>query len=77
VSPAAFVEELRLSEASRRLSSRRVSVDLVAESVGYRSGDVFRRAFERRFGVSPGSYRSRFALRGQQPAGTSKRGKSA
>lgn len=59
-SPAAFVEELRLAEASRRLTSRRVGVDAVARSVGYRSADVFRRAFERRFGVSPGSYRSRF-----------------
>ncbi len=62
-SPAAFVEELRLGEASRRLSSRRVNVDSVARSVGYQSVDVFRRAFERRFGVSPSSYRSRFALR--------------
>ena len=62
-SPAAFVEELRLSEASRRLSSRRVGVDAVARSVGYHNVDVFRRAFERRFGVSPGSYRSRFASR--------------
>ena len=59
-SPATFVEELRLAEASRRLTSRRVSVDSVARSVGYRSADVFRRAFERRFGVPPGSYRSRF-----------------
>ena len=62
-SPAAFVEELRLGEASRRLSSRRVDVESVARSVGYHSVDVFRRAFERRFGVSPGSYRSRFTTR--------------
>lgn len=60
-SPGAFVEELRLAEASRRLLSRRVAVDAVARSVGYRSRDVFRRAFERRFGVSPGSYRNRFS----------------
>ena len=66
-SPATFVEELRLAEASRRLTSRRVSVDSVARSVGYRSVDVFRRAFERRFGVSPSSYRSRFAIRGERP----------
>ena len=69
LSPGAFVEELRLGEASRRLSSRRISVDSVAHSVGYHSGDVFRRAFERRFGVSPGSYRSRFALRVRKPTG--------
>jgi len=62
-SPAAFVEELRMGEASRRLSSKRIDVESVARSVGYRSVDVFRRAFERRFGVSPGSYRSRFATR--------------
>ena len=66
-SPAAFVAELRLAEASRRLTSGRVSVDSVAQSVGYRSADVFRRAFERRFGVSPGSYRSRFAARAARP----------
>jgi transcriptional regulator GlxA family with amidase domain len=69
--PAAFVEELRLGEASRRLSSRRVSVEAVARSVGYRNADVFRRAFERRFGVSPGNYRKRFASGGgAQPSGS-------
>lgn len=63
MSPAAFVEELRLSEASRRLSAPRVAVDAVGRSVGYQNIDVFRRAFERRFGVSPSQYRSRFATR--------------
>jgi transcriptional regulator GlxA family with amidase domain len=62
VTPAAFVEEARLAEAGRRFTSatRHVSVDAVARSVGYGSEDVFRRAFERRFGVSPSQYRSRF-----------------
>jgi len=59
--PAAFVEELRLSEASSRLSAQRVGVDAIARSVGYGSSDVFRRAFERRFGVTPRDYRVRFA----------------
>lgn len=58
--PAAFVEETRLAEASRRLSTRSARIDAVARSVGYAGDDVFRRAFERRFGVSPGSYRTRF-----------------
>lgn len=62
MTPASFVEEGRLAEASRRLaaSRRRVSIDGVARSVGYASADVFRRAFERRFGVTPANYRSRF-----------------
>lgn len=59
--PGAFVEELRLGEASRRLASRRVGVDAIARSVGYHNVDVFRRAFERRFGVSPTKYRARFS----------------
>jgi transcriptional regulator GlxA family with amidase domain len=62
VTPAAFVEETRLTEACRRLAVRRSSVEAVARSVGYTSDDAFRRAFERRFGVSPKHYRSRFDL---------------
>jgi len=59
--PARFVEQARLAEASRRLSSRgQASVDAVARSVGYASEDVFRRAFERHFGVNPSAYRARF-----------------
>ena len=60
MTPAAFVENARLAEATRRLSTRSARIESVARSVGYAGEDVFRRAFERRFGVSPSSYRSRF-----------------
>jgi AraC-like DNA-binding protein len=60
VGPAAFVEDARMAEAGRRLSSRGVNIDTVARSVGYTSEDVFRRTFQRRVGVSPRNYRSRF-----------------
>ena len=59
-SPSDHVETLRLSEASRRLPLAGQTVDSVAASLGYRSADVFRRAFERRFGVAPSAYRQRF-----------------
>lgn len=61
--PAAFVENLRLDEARRRLSERTQTIETVAASVGFQSDDVFRRAFQRRFGVKPSSYRSRFDAR--------------
>lgn len=61
-SPAAFVETLRLNEARRRLSAGEPSIDSVAESVGFNGADSFRRAFERRFRVSPSKYRRSFAL---------------
>lgn len=58
--PAAFVEELRLDEARRRLAAHDHTVEAVAASVGYKSADAFRRAFERRFGINPSAYRVRF-----------------
>jgi transcriptional regulator GlxA family with amidase domain len=61
--PAAFVENLRLDEARRRLSERTQTIENVASSVGFQSDDVFRRAFQRRFGVKPSSYRNRFDAR--------------
>jgi transcriptional regulator GlxA family with amidase domain len=59
--PAAFVEDLRLAEAQKRLSMRTITIDNVAASVGFRSADAFRRAFERRFGISPTNYRRQFS----------------
>ena len=60
-SPADFVERLRLDEARRRLSAGDNSIENVGMSVGFKSVDAFRRAFERRLGVSPGDYRRRFS----------------
>jgi transcriptional regulator GlxA family with amidase domain len=62
-SPAACVESLRLDEARRRLLSGHHPIERVAESVGFRSADAFRRAFERRFSITPSSYRQRFRTR--------------
>ena len=53
--PAAFVENLRLNEARRRLSTPKKTVQSVAELVGFSNTDQFRRAFEKRFGVRPRS----------------------
>ncbi|MGZ5002501.1 MAG: GlxA family transcriptional regulator [Chthoniobacterales bacterium] len=60
VAPAEFVERLRLGEARRRLLGPRTTIKSVADSVGFRSADVFRRAFERRLGMSPSKFRLRF-----------------
>jgi transcriptional regulator GlxA family with amidase domain len=59
--PADFVERLRLDEARNRLSGGENTVESVATSVGFKSPDAFRRAFERRLGVNPSDYRRRFA----------------
>jgi transcriptional regulator GlxA family with amidase domain len=61
VNPGEFVEKLRLDEARQRLTNSGSTIEGVADSVGFGSADSFRRAFERRFGVAPSVYRSRFA----------------
>jgi transcriptional regulator GlxA family with amidase domain len=58
--PAAHLETLRLDEARLRLASGRDGLARIAHAVGFSSDDAFRRAFERRFGVTPSAYRSRF-----------------
>jgi transcriptional regulator GlxA family with amidase domain len=60
--PADFVERLRLEEARRRLCDGDNSIENVGLSVGFRSADAFRRAFERRLGIKPTDYRRRFVL---------------
>jgi transcriptional regulator GlxA family with amidase domain len=62
--PAVFVEDLRLAEARQRLSANgAMTIDSISASVGFRSADAFRRAFQRRFGVNPTHYRHRFLVR--------------
>lgn len=67
-SPADFVEKRRLDEARRRLSNGDNSVENVGLSVGFKSGDAFRRAFERRLGLSPSDYRRRFSSASKVPS---------
>jgi transcriptional regulator GlxA family with amidase domain len=57
--PAEFVELLRIKEAARRLTAQRLSIAAVADAVGFKSPEVFRRAFERRFGISPRGFQQR------------------
>lgn len=59
--PALHVETLRLDAAREHLIGSAASIDQIARAVGFRSDDAFRRAFDRRFGLSPTDYRRRFA----------------
>jgi AraC-like DNA-binding protein len=45
--------------AAELLSNERLTVSETAERIGYVSDAAFSRAFRRRFGVSPGQFRSR------------------
>src|SRR5215470_8193448 len=58
--PTDFVEKMRLDEARRRLSTSDDSVEHIGLSVGFKSADAFRRAFERGLEINPSDYRLRF-----------------
>jgi len=64
VTPAAYVESVRLDRARAELESGRASVEAVAAACGFGTVETMRRAFQRRFDVNPAAYRSRFRTRG-------------
>jgi AraC-like DNA-binding protein len=55
----AYVERLRLGDACDLLRDFSISIETIASSSGYSSSHAFRRAFKRRFGISPTEYRRR------------------
>ena len=60
ITPARFVEELRLDACRRKLETTTNAIDEIAEAAGFASTEVMRRAFERCLGTSPRSYREHF-----------------
>ncbi len=67
---ADYVETLRLETARARLGAPGHTLETIAASVGFRSADVFRRAFERRFGLPPSVYAKYFRQGEQAPRAT-------
>ncbi|HYB11971.1 MAG TPA: GlxA family transcriptional regulator [Myxococcota bacterium] len=58
--PAKFILRIRVEAARRRLEESRDDVERVAQTCGFGSAEVMRRAFLRTVRVSPSAYRSRF-----------------
>jgi transcriptional regulator GlxA family with amidase domain len=61
MTPAAYVEALRVERARLALEGGTLPIDAVARRCGFGTVETMRRAFARRLGVSPGAYRDRFA----------------
>lgn len=57
VSPAKFVESIRLDAARRWLDEANLDLSQVAARAGFSGADHLIRAFARRFGVTPAAYR--------------------
>lgn len=62
ITPAAWVEEARVSAARRLLEQENEAPKQVAARCGFTDADTLRRAFARHVGVTPAEYRKRFAV---------------
>jgi transcriptional regulator GlxA family with amidase domain len=60
LTPAAYVEALRVERARGALESTDLPVEAVARQCGFGTVETLRRAFGRRVGVAPAAYRDRF-----------------
>ena len=61
VTPARFVESVRLDTARRRLEETDDAIEVVAASCGFGTTETMRRTFLRTLHVGPSEYRRRFA----------------
>ncbi len=63
VTPAKFVESVRVDAACRALETTDVGVDVIAKASGFGTAETMRRTFLRTKGIAPSDYRIRFTLR--------------
>ena len=61
-SPIAYIQELRVHEAKRRLERTKEAIDEISWNVGYEDPAFFRRLFKRLTGITPGAYRRKFKV---------------
>jgi transcriptional regulator GlxA family with amidase domain len=60
ITPARYVEALRLEAARRHLEQTDRSLDEIASTCGFAGYEPMRRAFLRSLGITPGRYRDHF-----------------
>jgi len=60
LTPAKYVERLRVETARRRLEESRQSLKLIAHECGFGTVNSMRTAFHKLLGVAPGEYRQHF-----------------
>ncbi len=61
LTPATYVEKLRVEAARRLLEHGAEPVEVVTQRTGFGTPETMRRAFARRVGVPPAQYRARFS----------------
>ena len=68
MTPAAYVESIRVERARIALDSSAAPVEQIARDCGFGTVETMRRAFHRRLGVGPSAYRNHFQPANQEVA---------
>ena len=68
MSPARYVERVRIEAARRLLEVESATTEVVARRCGFGTGETLRRAFHRHLGVAPDDYRKRFGAAPSSPS---------
>jgi transcriptional regulator GlxA family with amidase domain len=68
ISPAHYIEQLRLEAARRFLEDSQKGVEEIASASGFSSAELMRRAFLRSMRITPSEYRERFRSAGNTAA---------
>lgn len=56
--PMKFLTKVRMEQAMKLLKNEKLTIDEIAQEVGYANGNYFNKVFRSFIGVSPGKYRS-------------------
>lgn len=64
--PVAYLQKLRIETARTLLESGDLSIEEIANQVGYQNGSSFTRLFREHVGMTPAAYRNRFAPTGRR-----------
>jgi transcriptional regulator GlxA family with amidase domain len=67
MTPANFVEQLRLNVARSKIEQTKLPLKSISESSGFGGDEHMRRAFQRHLKVSPQAYRERFQFNSEPP----------
>lgn len=62
MTPAKFVESARLEASRRQLEDTASPIEYIAQECGFGNAERLRKAFQRRFRITPQDYRRRFRL---------------
>ena len=74
LSPLEYVHALRLEEAKQMLETEELSIEAIAEQVGYEDASFFGRLFRRKVGLTPAQYSPTLRLAAPSPAARNETG---